>query len=69
MRRMFIFAMAMWLGGFGAALAQTSSLNNSQSLIGQPTQQAGVAPTTLDEFVLAQDDHAVGINRRHVVVT
>jgi len=47
MQRLFIFAMALWLAGFGTALAQTSSQATSQAQVGQPTQQAGVAPTTI----------------------
>jgi hypothetical protein len=47
MQRLFIFAMALWLAGFGAAQAQTSSQATSQAQVGQPTQQAGVAPTTI----------------------
>jgi hypothetical protein len=47
MQRLFIFAMALWLAGFGTALAQTSSRATSQAQVGQPTQQAGVAPTTI----------------------
>ena len=47
MQRLFIFAMAMWLGGLTAANAQTAT-QPSAPQIGQPLPQAGVAPTTMD---------------------
>jgi hypothetical protein len=47
MQRVFIFAMAMWLGGLTAANAQTTT-QPSAPKIGQPLPQAGVAPTTMD---------------------
>jgi hypothetical protein len=47
MQRVFIFAMAMWLGGLAAANAQTAT-QPSAPQIGQPLPQAGVAPTTMD---------------------
>jgi hypothetical protein len=47
MQRVFIFAMAMWLGGLTAANAQTATQPPAPQ-IGQPLPQAGVAPTTMD---------------------
>jgi hypothetical protein len=47
MQRVFIFAMAMWLGGLIAANAQTAP-QASTPRIGQSLPQAGVAATTLD---------------------
>src|ERR1700750_2057145 len=47
MQRMFIFAMAMWLGSLAAANAQTAT-QPSAPQIGQPLPQAGVAATAMD---------------------
>ena len=47
MRRMLMFAMVVWLTGIGVVQAQTSSQANSPARVGQPTQQAGVASTTM----------------------
>ena len=47
MQRVFIFAMAMWLGGLIAANAQTAT-QPSTPRIGQSLPQAGVAATTMD---------------------
>jgi hypothetical protein len=47
MQRVFIFAMAMWLGGLIAANAQTTP-QASAPRIGQSLPQAGVAATTMD---------------------
>lgn len=47
MQRILILAMVMWFAGFGAGQAQTGPQANPQTVVGQPTQQAGVAPTTI----------------------
>jgi hypothetical protein len=62
MQRMFIFAMAMWLGSLAAANAQTAT-QPSAPRIGQPLPQAGVAATAMDNsssLLMSQQSASTG---------